>query len=41
MTLGLPADWQPQALLTLGYPADAGKARDRRPVDEVTIWLDN
>jgi len=39
--LGLPADWQPQALLTLGYPADAGKARDRRAVDEVTIWLDN
>lgn len=40
-TLGLPGDWQPQALITLGYPADAGKARDRRPVDEVTIWLDN
>ncbi|MCS7054678.1 MAG: nitroreductase family protein [Thermoflexales bacterium] len=40
-TLGLPEDWQPQALITLGYPADAGKPRDRRPVDEVTIWLDN
>ncbi|MFC1463334.1 MAG: nitroreductase family protein [Candidatus Brachytrichaceae bacterium NZ_4S206] len=40
-TLGLPEDWQPQALITLGYPADAGKRRDRRPVDEVTIWLDN
>lgn len=40
-TLGLPADWQPQALLTLGYPADAGRVRDRRAVDEVTIWLDN
>ncbi|BCX03882.1 MAG: nitroreductase [Candidatus Roseilinea sp.] len=40
-TLGLPEDWQPQALITIGHPADAGKPRDRRPVDEVTIWLDN
>lgn len=40
-TLSLPDDWQPQALITLGYPADAGKARDRRPVDEVTIWIDH
>ncbi len=40
-TLGLPGDWEPQALITLGYPADAGKPRDRHPVEEVTIWLDN
>lgn len=40
-TLGLPEDWQPQALITIGHPADAGTGRNRRPVDEVTIWLDN
>jgi F420 biosynthesis protein FbiB-like protein len=39
-TLGLPADWEPQALLTLGFPADEGKARGRRPVDEMTVWMD-
>ncbi|GIV85358.1 MAG: nitroreductase [Candidatus Roseilinea sp.] len=40
-TLGLPSDWEPQALITLGYPADAGTPRDRRRVEEVTLWLDN
>ncbi len=39
--LDLPADWEPQALITIGHPADAGRQRDRRPVDEVTIWFDN
>lgn len=39
-TLGLPADWEPQALLTLGYPADEGKARGRRSIGEVSLWID-
>ncbi len=39
-TLKLPADWEPQALITLGYPADAGKARGRMSVEAVTIWID-
>lgn len=39
-TLALPADWEPQALLTIGFPADAGKARGRRQVDEVCVWLE-
>jgi nitroreductase len=38
--LGLPQDWQPQALVTLGYPTDGGKERGRKRVDEVTIWLE-
>lgn len=38
-TLGLPADWEPQALLTIGFPADEGKARTRRRVDEVSVWV--
>jgi F420 biosynthesis protein FbiB-like protein len=33
--LALPGDWEPQALVTLGYPADAGKPFSRRPINEV------
>ena len=36
-TLGLPADWQPQALVTLGRPADAGRERPRKPLGEL-LW---
>lgn len=36
--LGLPADWEPQALITLGYPADSGKAARRMPVESVVLW---
>lgn len=32
--LGLPADWQPQALVTLGWPASQGKAATRQPAAE-------
>jgi F420 biosynthesis protein FbiB-like protein len=39
-TLGLPADWEPQALITLGYPADEGKPRGRRPVDDLSVWVE-
>ena len=38
--LSLPADWEPQALITLGYPADAGRDRERLPLDEVVMWAD-
>jgi coenzyme F420-0:L-glutamate ligase/coenzyme F420-1:gamma-L-glutamate ligase len=33
--LGLPAHWEPQALVTLGYPAARGKPFRRRPLDDV------
>ncbi len=36
--LELPAGWEPQALVTLGYPADEGKPGRRRPLEEVVIW---
>ena len=39
-TLALPADWQPQALITLGFPADAGKPHRRRALAEVTRYQD-
>ena len=33
--LALPADWEPQAIITLGYPADQGKPFRRRPLSEI------
>lgn len=35
--LNLPEDWQPQALITLGYPAEE-RERDRKRVEELTLW---
>ena len=37
--LDLPADWEPQALITLGYPAEAGKPPIRKPLAEVVRCL--
>ncbi len=31
--LELPTDWEPQGLLTLGYPARPGKLKPRRPLN--------
>ncbi|MCS7062404.1 MAG: nitroreductase family protein, partial [Anaerolineae bacterium] len=38
--LSLPEDWLPQALITLGYPADDGRDRPRLPLSEVSLWMD-
>jgi len=38
--VALPSDWEPQAIVTLGYPADQGKPFRRRPVCEVTRYED-
>jgi len=35
--LGLPDDWQPQALVTLGYPAEA-RQKTRKPLEASVIW---
>jgi coenzyme F420-0:L-glutamate ligase/coenzyme F420-1:gamma-L-glutamate ligase len=36
--LDLPADWEAQAMLLLGYPADEPAGRPRRPMEEVVAW---
>ena len=36
--LQLPDDWEAQALITIGYPADEGKRRERVNFREITIY---
>jgi F420 biosynthesis protein FbiB-like protein len=36
--LDLPATWEPQGMVLLGYAAEEGRDRDRKRVDEVTLW---
>jgi coenzyme F420-0:L-glutamate ligase/coenzyme F420-1:gamma-L-glutamate ligase len=38
--LDLPASWQPQGLMLLGYPAEAGKVRERKPLSEIVRGVD-
>jgi F420 biosynthesis protein FbiB-like protein len=38
--LVLPSDWEPLAIVTLGYPAERGKPFRRRPLSEVTRYQD-
>ena len=38
--LKLPEDWEPQSIITLGFPADAGKPCHRRPRADVTRYQD-
>jgi coenzyme F420-0:L-glutamate ligase/coenzyme F420-1:gamma-L-glutamate ligase len=35
--LKLPDDWQPQALLTIGYPAET-REKTRRPLETSVLW---
>jgi coenzyme F420-0:L-glutamate ligase / coenzyme F420-1:gamma-L-glutamate ligase len=36
----LPSAWKPQGLVTIGYPANAGKPFTRRPLNDVVHHLD-
>lgn len=36
--LAMPEDWQPQGLLTLGYPAQPGKLKPRKAPSEFVIF---
>lgn len=35
--LDLPADWQPQALITLGWPAES-RIKTRHPLEKSVLW---
>ena len=35
--LALPADWEPQAIITLGWP-DEERVSSRKPLEEVAVW---
>ena len=37
-TMGLPDDWEPQGLLTLGYPAET-RTKSRAPWQEKVLFL--
>lgn len=39
VTLGLPPDWEPQGLITLGFPAQE-RTKTRRPLEEVARFID-
>ncbi len=40
-TLQLPEDWEPQAIVTLGYPAHSGKPFARRALHEVVQFREH
>ena len=37
----LPSQWEPQGLVTIGYPANAGKPFSRRALKDVVRNLDD
>ena len=36
--LRLPSGWESLGIIIVGYPAEAGRERPRRPLEEVTLW---
>lgn len=36
-TLDLPEDWQPQGIISIGYPAEA-RQKERRPLELSVLW---
>lgn len=39
LSLELPDDWSPQALLALGWPLSEGDKKERRPVHDVVKYI--
>lgn len=38
--LDLPAAWRPQGLILLGWPAEPGRVRERKPLSEILTGID-
>ncbi|MEZ5785649.1 MAG: nitroreductase family protein [Xanthobacteraceae bacterium] len=38
--LPVPADWEPQGLVTLGWPANAGRPKRRKALSELVMFAD-
>jgi coenzyme F420-0:L-glutamate ligase / coenzyme F420-1:gamma-L-glutamate ligase len=38
--LDLPESWQPQGLILLGWPAESGRDRPRKPLSEILTGID-
>jgi coenzyme F420-0:L-glutamate ligase/coenzyme F420-1:gamma-L-glutamate ligase len=36
----LPADWEPQGMLLLGYPESVPSARPRKSLDDIILFID-
>lgn len=36
--LELPQDWQAEGVIIMGWPAESGRDRDRKPLQEVVVW---
>ncbi|MGD8604019.1 MAG: nitroreductase family protein [Anaerolineales bacterium] len=36
--LDCPADWEPQGLITIGWPQEIPAARERKTLEEITRW---
>ncbi|WP_322800766.1 nitroreductase family protein [Thermoflexus sp.] len=39
-TLGLPADWEPQGMILIGFPAGPPREKPRRPIEAFTRWIE-
>ncbi|MBA3530991.1 MAG: nitroreductase family protein [Ardenticatenales bacterium] len=37
-SLALPTDWEPQGLITLGWPADEGRNREKKAIENLTLY---
>ena len=37
--LNIPSTWEPQAMFLLGYPAEMPEVRERKPLDEISIFF--
>jgi len=39
--LALPPDWEAQGMLLVGYPAKVPEARARKPIEEITMFVES